>query len=137
MWVLFNMYKILKLSLKVPPFNSGFQKKNENFHGGVFFQNFSKSPPKSPNFGLKSPIFGRIQKFFFSSPSTFRDLLRGIKQIFFPNNYMVSRTKKRFSPISGSENGVRPISAPRGPPGQIFFYHKLGVGGPSQWAISR
>ena len=121
MWVLFNMYKILKLSLKVPPFNSGFQKKNENFHGGVFFQNFSKSPPKSPNFGLKSPIFGRIQKFFFSSPSTFRDLLRGIKQIFFRTTIWSAGPKNDLALFRGLKTGSGPYLPPGGPQAKIFF----------------
>ena len=125
------------LSLKVTPFNCDLTKNLKNRTVGTLFLNFLKSAPKSPNFGQKSPIFDRFQKIFFSPSSTFPNILKGIKKIFCSKMYMVRRTKKRFSPILGSENGVRPISAPRGAPGQNFFGHKLGVGRPSKWTISR
>ena len=81
---------------------------------------------KLPKFGLKSPIFGRFQKFFFQHQTTHRDTHFIIKQKFFPKKYVVSRFKNRFTPILGSKKRKTPYLSPGGSEAKNFWGHNQG-----------
>ena len=109
------------LSLKVTPFNCDLTKNLKNCTVGTLFLNFLKSAPKSPNFGQKSPIFGRFQKFFFSPSSTFPDILKGIKKIFARKCIWSAGPKNDLALFWGLKTGSGPYLPPGGPQAKNFL----------------
>ena len=114
-------------------FEEWFQEVTRNSVWGNFFYDLLKMAPKLLKFSLKSPIFGRFQNFFFRHSTTHRDTHFTIKKKFCPKKYVVSRFKKRFTPILGSKKRKTPYLSPGWSEAKNFLGINQGwVGAPNE-----